>query len=135
MSLLLLLANEAIEAVAQSIAYILNGVTIRSPHKITESNSTQYAQNRVLEGDINRDFFGDNKRVWSLDYRNLNKADYDEIKTLYELYLQGSSLSWSITGDNYAVAATNVHVELKQKQMDNTGPHYLSNFRLILYEV
>jgi hypothetical protein len=61
------------------MSYLLSSTTIRSPLSIDESNSTQVAQNRTLAGTVTRDYFGSNKRVWTLEYRNTKKADYDTI--------------------------------------------------------
>jgi hypothetical protein len=38
------------------MAYLLSGTTIRNPKSIEESNSTQVAQVRTLNGNVNRDF-------------------------------------------------------------------------------
>lgn len=117
------------------MAYILNGSTIRAPHEFGEANSTQFAQNRALDGSINRDYFGTNKRVWVLDYQNTKKADYDTIKALYETYLLNiNALSWEVTETNYSVAATTVHVDLQERGFSVRGTDYISDFTLTLTE-
>jgi len=56
------------------MSYILSSTTIRSPSTINENNRTQVAQNQAIDGTVNRDYFGNNKRVWELRYRNVSKA-------------------------------------------------------------
>lgn len=118
----------------EAIAYILNGTTIQPPHAFSEENGTLLAENQVLEGDVNRDFYGLNKRRWILVYRNLNKLDYDLIKAVYDTYLSGKqTVTWEVTGDNYTVGATDVHIDLPKRDIMG-GTHYLSTFELTLTE-
>lgn len=115
--------------------YILDGTNIRNPHQFDESNTTQVAQNRTLDGSINRDYFGSNKRVWVLDYQNTKKADYDTIKAIYDSYLDDAvAKTWEITEANYTITETTVHVDLKERGFSIRGTDYLSNFALILTE-
>lgn len=117
------------------MAYILDGSTIRSPDSFKESNSTQVAQNRTLDGTISRDYFGDNKKVWVLDYKNTNKTQYDIINTIYSSYLStATAKTWQITETNYAVASTNVHIDLLERGFGVKGEDYISDFTLILTE-
>lgn len=117
------------------MAYILNGVSIRRPAQITESNDKQMAQNRTLDGSINRDFFGSRKRVWRLEYQTTNATDYSTIKTIYDSYQStGTTQSWQVTETNYTVAATTVHVDLIERSFRVRGTDYLSDFDLILTE-
>lgn len=116
--------------------FILGGVTIRSPMALTEVSSTLYAENRVARGSNNRVYYGKNKRIWSLQYDNLNVTDYAIIKSLYDLYLStNSALTFEYHGYKYAFTQTTVHVDLVQRELPNTGIHYLSTFTLVLTEV
>lgn len=117
------------------MSYILNGTTIRAPHDFNEQNSTQVAEQRTLSGAINRDYFGSNKRVWSLNYENCNVTDFNSIKTLYTNYLaNGSAVAWQVTETNYLIPLTNVHIDLHERDFSISGLDYLSNFTLILTE-
>lgn len=117
------------------MAYILDGDTIRAPNRMEERNSTQVAQQRTLSGAVNRDYFGDNKRVWVLTYRIAKKADYDTIKAIYDSYLStGTEVSWQVTETNYTVSATTVHVDLIERGFNVLGESYLSEFDLVLTE-
>lgn len=117
------------------MAYVLAGSSIRSPNEIEESNSTQYAQQRTLGGAIGRDYFGSNKRVWTLNYENAKPTDYDTINTIYESYLStGTAQTWEITETNYDVDSTNVHVTLDVRDFRVKGDSYISNFTLTLVE-
>lgn len=115
--------------------FLLDGSEIRRPVSIRESNSTQYAQNRTLDGSISRDHFGNNKRIWTLEYRNAKKADYDTIKAIYDLYLSTENTkTWQITESNYLVSSTYVHVDLEERGFSVKGTDYISDFTLILTE-
>lgn len=117
------------------MAYILSSTQIRAPHELAEANSTQVAQNRTLSGSVTRDYFGSNKRVWKLEYRNVLPADYDTIKTIYTSYLSNvAAKTWEITEANYTVAQTNVHLDLVERGFSVRGNDYLSDFTLILTE-
>lgn len=117
------------------MAFLLSGTTIRAPFEFEERNSTQVAQHRTLDGSIRRDYFGSNKRVWVLNYRNTKKADYDTIKTIYDSYLlTGSTKTWQVTEPNYTVSSTNVHVEVLERGFSVRGTSYISDFDLILTE-
>lgn len=115
--------------------YILDGSIIRAPMSFDESNSTQFAQNRTLDGTKSRDYFGSNKRVWTLEYSNVKKADYDTIKTIYDDYLASvDTKSWQVTEDNYTVSLTQVHLDLVERAFSVGGESYISDFALILTE-
>lgn len=118
------------------ITFILGGNSIRRPHEMEDSHSTQYAENRVLDGDINRDFFGDDKRVWQLVYRNATPDEYQQIKAAYANYLATNDpATWEVTGVYYTVDETLVHIDLIDRGFTASGTHYLSNFMLVLTEV
>lgn len=115
--------------------YILDGIEIRNPHRVIESNSTQYAAHRVLSGRNARDYFGDNKRVWVLQFRNCNPADYATIKAIYTSYMDtNTTKSWEITETNYDVDETFVHIDVPDRDFNVRGADYLSDFDVILTE-
>lgn len=117
------------------MSYILSGTNIRNPHDFTEENSTQVAQNRTLGGSVTREFFGSNKRIWTLNYQNAKKTDYDTINTIYQAYLSsGTAPTWQVTETNYTVSSTNVHIDLITRGFNIRGSDYLSDFSLILTE-
>ena len=117
------------------MAYSLGGNTIKSPQSIEETNNTQYAQQRTLQGTVGRDYFGSNKRVWKLNYQNIQKADYDTINTQYQLYLTNNiAQAFVSTETNYTIASTNVHINLDSRGFSVGGEDYISNFTLILTE-
>lgn len=117
------------------MSYILSGSVLRSPHTFSEGNSTQFAQNRTLDGTKSRDYFGSNKRIWTLDYKNTNATDYATIKAIYDSYLANAvAKTWEVTETNYTVSSTNVHVDLVDRGFSIRGTDYLSDFSLILTE-
>lgn len=115
--------------------FILDSTNIRRPMSIQETNDTQVAVKRALNGSIKRDYFGSNKRVWELQYTNVKVEDYETIKAIYDSYLSTGNLkTWQITEGNYPVAETNVHIDLKSRSFSVGGTHYLSDFTLTLTE-
>jgi hypothetical protein len=115
--------------------YLLDAIAIRNPQEINEVNSTQYAQQKALSGAVGRDYFGSNKRVWVLSYRNIKKAQYDPIKAIYDSYLStGEAKTWEVTETNYQVSATTVHIDLRERSFSVGGLDYISDFDLILTE-
>ena len=117
------------------MSYILSSTTIRRPSGFTEANNTQVAVQRTLDGTINRDYFGSNKRVWQLTYNNVQKTDYDVIKTIYDSYLStGTTQTWEITEANYTISQVSVHVDLLERGFSIKGTDYLSSFTLTLTE-
>ncbi len=116
------------------MAYTLNGTQIKAPQSMQEDNNTQYAQQRTLQGNIGRDYFGSNKRVWKLEYKNIQKTAFDTIDTAYQAYLtSGTAQTWVITETNYTVSTT-VHVNLDSRGFTVGGADYISSFNLILTE-
>jgi hypothetical protein len=117
------------------VSYLLSSTTIKAPNALEEGNSTQYAQQRTLKGTVNRDYFGSNKRIWTLDYGNTKKVDFDTINTIYQAYLNsGTAVSWQVTEANYTVSSTTVHIELIRRKFSQAGSDYISDFSLILTE-
>lgn len=117
------------------MSYILDSTTIRSPNEFDETNDTQFAQVRTLDGTINRDYFGSNKRKWVLSYQNTNKNDYDIINTIYQSYLSDAmAVTFQVTETSYTVSETEVHIDLVQRSFGVKGTDYLSDFDLILTE-
>lgn len=117
------------------MAYLLAGTTIRAPHEIEESNSTQFAQQRTLAGSVGRDYFGSNKRSWTLTYENVKATDFATIDAIYDAYLStGTAQTWQVTESNYTVSQTNVHIDLQVRNFTMSGTGYISNFTLVLTE-
>lgn len=117
------------------MSYLLNGTEIRRPSSISVGNSTQYAQHRTLDGTISRDYMGNNKRTWILEYENVNVTDFNTINTLYSTYLSNTTpQTWEITETNYTVSSTNVHLNLDERSFGVKGESYISDFRLTLVE-
>jgi hypothetical protein len=115
--------------------FLLNGTAIKGSQSIEEDNSTQVAQQRTLGGSVNRDFFGSNKRIWSMDYTNVNPTAFTVINTIYQNYLTtGTTVTWQVTEANYTIASTLVHVDLLIRKFNVRGSSYISDFTLILTE-
>ena len=117
------------------MVFTLNGTSIRAPYQMQEHNDTQVAQVRTLGGTIARDYFGSNKRVWTLSYKNVNSTDFSTLNTIYQNYLStNTTVTWAISETNYTVSQTYVHVDIRDRNFSTLGTDYLSEFTLILTE-
>lgn len=117
------------------MAYLLNGTTIRSPHNIDETTVDTYAQQKALNGDVNRDYFGSTKRIWVLDYTNTKPSDYTTIKTIVDAYKSTvTTKTFQSTETNYTVASTLCHLDLIRREFSVGGTDYISDFSLVLTE-
>jgi len=117
------------------MSYLLAGSIIRNPNNFDEDNSSLEAQNRVLSGSNTTDIFGSNKRIWTLNYENVQITDYNTINAVYQTYLSsGITQSWQVTETNYTVSLTSVHVNIPKRSFTVKGSDYLSSFTLILTE-
>lgn len=120
------------------MSFLLNGSAIRKPNSMTETNSTMMAQNRTLGGNVNRDYFGSNKKIFTLKFSNVNYSDWATINNLYQTYLTNKTTqTWQVTDTNYnggASTARNVHIDLLTRDFNVAGSTYLSDFTLILTE-
>lgn len=120
------------------MSFLLAGSTIKGPQSIAEDNNTQVAQQRTLSGAINRDYFGSNKRIWTLQYSNINPTAYAVIDTIYQTYLStGTAQTWQITDpsyNGYATTVRRVHVDIQSRGFNVRGSSYISDFTLILTE-
>lgn len=117
------------------MGYFLATSQIRAPNSMREENSMQFAQQRTLSGAVSRDYFGDIKRVWTLEYENVNKDDYFDLRSIYNDFLtNGDPVEWEITEDNYFINETFVHVDLLVRDFTTKGSSYISSFTLVLTE-
>lgn len=117
------------------MSYVLASQILKGPNTFNETNSTLVAQQRTLGGNIARDYFGSNKRMWTLNYVNANPTAYTTIQSIYNSYLAtGTAQTWQITETNYTISSVNVHVDLLIRNFNVRGASYISDFTLILTE-
>lgn len=132
MSLLLLFHPRSL---VTSRKYVLNGTTIKSPSSISEVNESIYALQRMLSGDVSSDLFSGNKRTWHLEYEYLTQTQYDTIYDQYADYMENEQpVRFEINQDNYPLSATEVHVDLVEREFEIPGSSYYSSTTLILTE-
>lgn len=117
------------------MSWTLGGSTIRRPSAASETNNTQYAQQRTLQGSIGRDYFGSNKRVWKLTYKSCTKTDYDTIYAVYSSYLSTGSVKAFVVNDTSYTVSANVHIDMPERGLSTPGSDYISDFVLTLTEV
>lgn len=118
------------------MSFILDGTTIRSPHNLDELTEDLYAQQISLANHRSRDYMGDTKRTWALDYMNTKTADYTTIKAIWDSYKStATGKTFESTEANYTIASTTVHIDMVRRSFTVGGTSYISDFTLILTEV
>lgn len=117
------------------MAYLLDSTTIRRPMNVEETTVDQFAQQKTLSGAVARDYFGDTKRIWALDYANTQDGEYQTIKTIVDAYKStNTTKSFEITETNYTIASTLCHLDLTRRRFSVGGTDYISDFTLIITE-
>src|SRR3990167_11026371 len=114
--------------------YLLDGIQIPNPHQVTTIKIKQIIENRVLVGAVNRNFFGDSKKQWELLYHNISVTKYILLQSIYSDYLANGIMTLEITGNNYFVDITNVHIDLPNRAIPGSGINYLSDVIINLKE-
>ena len=115
------------------MSYQLAGTTIKRPTSMNWTRTSQFAQNRTLDGSVTRDYFGDDKNVWELTYENISNADYLSILALYDDYIANGVRYFETPGENITIGAY-VHVSVNQRSFTVGGTDYLAGFTLVLTE-
>lgn len=115
------------------MAYLLGGVAIKRPTSMNWTRTSQYAQNKTLDGSVTRDYFGDDKNIWVLQYRNVSNSDYSAILARYDDYIANGVRYFDSTGEAISIG-TLVHVSVDTRSFNVGGTDYLGDFSLILTE-
>lgn len=115
------------------MSYLLGGTEIPRPQSMSVSRMSQYAQNKTLDGSVNRDYFGEDKLVFVLEYGNLLPADYTTLLGRYDEYIANGLRFFDTTGEA-VVYGTLVHVDLVPREYTVKGSSYISDTTLVLTE-
>jgi hypothetical protein len=115
------------------MSYTLAGTDFKRPTSIGWSIVSQFAENKTLDGSVSRDYFGSDKNVWQLSYKNVTNTDYLSILALYQDYLTNGVRYFQTVGESIVVGAL-VHVSLSERQFTVGGSDYLADFTLTLTE-
>ncbi len=113
------------------MSFVLNGTTLPDPQSFEE--------NFEVIGDISRTMLGSarravraRKRVWTMNWEILTQAQFQTIKTIYELNtavtLVNSDLQDSINTTVLTDIPSHVYIA-------GTGQNYISGLELVLTEV
>lgn len=97
------------------------------------TRTSQFAENKTLDGSVNRDYFGDDKNVWELHYDLINNDDYSTILSIYDDYINVGTRYFETTGEAITIG-TLVHVQVNQRSFNVGGSQYLAGFVLTLIE-
>lgn len=131
----ILLFPQAFNLVVAVGKYILENTVLRSPTSMKEERVRVAAYQRAISGNFQADEFNSGRRIWTLHYENVQKADFDTIFNLYQTYLSTEDpMDFEINQDNYPITATNVHLDLDQRDFSTAGAGYISQFDLVLTE-
>lgn len=117
------------------MSYILDGTVIRNPMNIEDQTIDQYAQNKALDATVRRDYFGDTKRIWVLDYVNAQPSEYAVIKTIVDAYKSTvQTKTFESTEGNYVISSRLCHLDLVKRRFNVGGSDYISDFSLVITE-
>ena len=119
------------------MAFTLGGSEIKRPKSLSEIRDEQYAQQKALDGTVARDYFSSRigtKRIWSLEYENVQPSEYDIIDAVYSTYKSTDTpVAWVSDETNYTISAS-VHMDLVNRKFSQSGNQYISSFTLKLTE-
>lgn len=115
--------------------YSIGGQKIKAPQQMKEGRVEQYAQQKALDGSVNRDYFSSRegtKRIWTLTYYNILPAAYNVIDAVYTIYKLTDTTQAFVVSD--LSISTDVHMDLVDRDFSVSGNDYLSSFTLVLTE-
>lgn len=115
------------------MSYLIAGVEIKRPNSMRWTTSSQFAQNRGLDGTISRDYMGDDKNIWELSYTNVPDNHYQNIVAVYQDYKTNGVRYFETPGETITTG-TLVHLSLDTRDFSEGGTDYLANFTLTLTE-
>lgn len=115
------------------MSYLLGGVSIKRPSSMSVSRESQFAQQKTLDGSVNRDYLGSDKLVFELVYDNITTGDYTVLIERYDDYIDNGTRFFDTTGEAVEYG-TLVHVDLRPREFRVKGSSYISRAVLILTE-
>ena len=101
---------------------------------MSTARGKQYSEIQALTGTVSRDYFGNEKKVYILEYKDCSAEDYTTIETQYNAYLTSNSVVAFVCTDTNNTISADVHVDLKPQKYRQGGESYPSDFELILKE-
>ena len=111
--------------------YQLGNITLPYPKKFTRAFIETGVENLLIEGKTTKRT-ENRKERFILQYQNLTPAQVNSILSEYELNMVRS---FSVDETNLAITATDVLVDVQNRDYPLTGELYRSNLTLVLTEV
>lgn len=113
------------------MSFVLGSTTLPSPISFEREIIEVQRVNLRLNGTTSRDFTTRKER-FILEFQHLTAAEANEILSEYEL---DTTRDFSVTENTYAIAATQVHIEVSKREYTTKGKEMRENLTLILTEV
>lgn len=113
------------------MGYTLNGTPIPRPQAFDREFIEDAATQVSLTGRVTKDI-RNRREIFTLSYEYLSGADYNVLKSIYDLL---DIAVFESTESNATISATSVHVELSALSYQKSGADYYSNISLKLIEV
>jgi hypothetical protein len=113
------------------MSYILGAVTLPNPKKFTREFVETTAENLLINGTSTKKV-ENRKEIFTLEFSNLTVAQVNSIMSEYEMNL---IRQFTVTETNLAISATDVLINVKDREYQQSGRDYRENITLVLTEV
>ena len=108
----------------------LGNIILPYPKKFTRKFIETGAENLLMEGKTTKRI-ENRKEVFVLEYQHLTPAEVNSILSEYEL---DSVRTFTVTETNLSISATDVLVDIKNREYPPSGVLYRENLTLVLTE-
>lgn len=113
------------------MAYTLGGTTLPQPKKLKRQFVEVAESNATITGITTRKIVA-RKEIFTLTFQHLTQA---QASTLMSLYEQEAVLSFVSTETNLPISATDVLVDLPERNYPKSGREWREDFVIVLTEV
>ena len=111
--------------------YQLGSLELSAPKEFVREFIETGAANSLIQGKTTRRT-ENRKEKFTLTYLNLSQAEVDSILSIFNL---GEVVAFTSTEDNLSISATNVLINVTDRQYVKSGGLYRQNLKLVLMEV
>ena len=113
------------------MAYILGGITLPKPKKLTRRIQETAVEHLMMFG-LTRKRVTNRKEQFVLEYQYLTQAQVDSLLSLFTLE---QVLVFEVTETNLAISATDVLMDMPEREYPRSGGLYRQDMKVILTEV
>jgi len=111
--------------------WTLGSITLPNPEGFTRRVAEKATYHEMINGTSKKDI-SSRKEIYTLQYGRLSQADIAQILAQFNLF---QTLSFSVTDGDMEIAATEVHVDIQQRDYNTPGSEFREDVTIILTEV